>query len=113
MKEVPEGRAEVFGAEDVDEGEDDEAVINPEDPESPVPGPLTQGGCQESPQVEAGPEVDDSLEETDAFEDCESTEDVGRVTEMKGETFREIKALGQHPVTRIEDPGDDAAPAHE
>ena len=84
----------MFGAVNVDQCEDDKTVINPEDPESPVSGTLSQGGRQEGPQVEAGPEVDDSLEETDALEDCESTEDVGRVTEMKGQTFRQIKAFG-------------------
>ena len=109
---ISEGRAVVVAAKDMDESKDDEAVINPEDPESPVPRPLSHGRGQEGPCAEAGPEVEDSLEEAGAPEDCESTKDIGCIAKMKGKTPCWIKAPGHHPVAGIENPDGNATPAH-
>ena len=110
VKQIAPAGPEAVEEEDVDEGEENEEVVDPEDPIAKLGGAHPDGGGQEGPEVEADPEVDDSLKQAKPAEDGEGAKDVGDIAKVDGEAGIKSEAPGHGPVDGIEGPDHEAAP---
>jgi hypothetical protein len=110
VEQIAPAGPEVVEEEDVDEGEENEEVVDPEDPVAKLGGAHPNGGGQEGPNVEAGPEVEDALKQAKAAEDGEGAKDVGDIAKVDGEAGFESEAHRDGPVDGIEGPDHEAAP---
>lgn len=110
VEQIAPAGPEAIEEEKVDEGEENEEVVDPEDPVAKLGGSHPNGGGQEGPHVEAAPEVDHSLKQAKVAEDGEGAKDVGDIAKVDGKTGIKSEAHWHSPVDCIEGPGHEAAP---
>ena len=113
VQKITEGGPKTLAAKNARKGKDDEAVVDPEDPESQVRRVRSDGGRNEGPDVQSEPEIHYSPEEINSAEEGERAEHIGHVAEVKRQAAVEGKACRHQPVACIDDPGGEASPSHE